>query len=295
MGGLRTHERSCSRSLAAAGLALALAAATAGGARAQRVESDVPYVPTNPPTVEAMLRIANVGPNDLVMDLGSGDGRIVITAARRYGARGLGVELDPERVRESIANARAAGVSERVRFVQGDLFEADIRPATVVTLYLLSRVNLALRPRLLNELRPGTRIVSHDFDMGAWKPDIRASVRGYGSEIFFWVVPAKVAGTWRVRIFEPAGEQVFDVEFKQQFQEIEGEVRGDGPKLWVRDERLEGERIVFALIPDRDWKHRRNFEGIVRGEEMQGSATGEGSAPRGPYRWRAVRIAPRSS
>jgi SAM-dependent methyltransferase len=154
----------------------------------------VPYVPTNQATVEAMRRITNVGPEDFVIDLGSGDGRILITAARLYGARGFGVDLDPQRVKESVENARLAGVADRVSFQQRDLFDTRIAPATVVTMYLLPEVNRALRPRLLTELKPGTRVVAHDFDLGKWKPDIRARVRGYGTEVHFYVVPAQVAG-----------------------------------------------------------------------------------------------------
>lgn len=155
---------------------------------------DVPFVPTNQPTVEAMLRIANVGPNDFVIDLGSGDGRILIAAARLHGARGFGVDLDPQRVKESTENARAAGVADRVQFFQRNLFDTKVSEASVVTMYLLPRVNLELRPRLLAELKPGTRVVSHDFDMGDWQPDLRTSVRGAGSEVYFWIIPAQVAG-----------------------------------------------------------------------------------------------------
>src|SRR5512145_1878457 len=146
---------------------------SAAGAAAQTEPPalDVPYVPTPQPVVDAMLRLAKVKRGDVLYDLGSGDGRIVITAAKRYGVRGTGVDIDPQRIREANANARKAGVAGRVRFVNEDLFQIDFSDATVVTLYLLPRLNLQLRPRLINELRPGTRIVSHGFDMGDWKPD----------------------------------------------------------------------------------------------------------------------------
>ncbi|AFY78201.1 MAG: class I SAM-dependent methyltransferase [Hydrococcus sp. C42_A2020_068] len=148
---------------------------------------DVPYVPTSQPVVEAMLELAQVNKNDVVYDLGSGDGRIPITAAQKYGARGVGVDIDPERIQESNANAQKAGVTDRVRFIQQDLFKTDLRQATVVTLYLLPEVNLKLRPKLLQELRPGTRIVSHSFDMGNWKPQRTMQVGG--TTIYLWVVP----------------------------------------------------------------------------------------------------------
>jgi ribosomal protein L11 methylase PrmA len=163
--------------------AMGLAAAQTG-----TVHKDVPYVPTQPQLVEQMLKLAGVTKNDVVYDLGCGDGRIVVMAAQKFGARAVGVDIDPERIKEANENAKKAGVTGRVKFVQGDLFEADVKPATVVTLYLLPGVNLKLRPRLLKDLKPGTRVVSHSFDMGGWKPDKEENVEG--SQLFLWVVPA---------------------------------------------------------------------------------------------------------
>ncbi|WP_404785788.1 SAM-dependent methyltransferase [Altericista sp. CCNU0014] len=152
---------------------------------------DVPYVPTPRAVVDRMLQIANVNRNDVVYDLGSGDGRIPIAAVRQYNAkRAVGVDINPERIREANENARKANVTDRVEFRQQDLFETDLRGASVVTLYLLSSVNLRLRPKLLSELRPGTRIVSHAFDMGDWKPDRVERVAG--STIYYWTVPENV-------------------------------------------------------------------------------------------------------
>jgi SAM-dependent methyltransferase len=158
----------------------------------QTRKPDVHYVPTPEEVVEEMLRLANVGKDDVVYDLGCGDGRIVITAAKKYGARGVGVDIDPQRIKESNENARLAGVTDRVKFLQQDLFEMDFREATVVTLYLLQRLNVQLRPKLLRELKPGTRIVSHAFDMGDWVPDKVVTVPGGDDErtIYYWVVPA---------------------------------------------------------------------------------------------------------
>lgn len=153
------------------------------------VARDVPYVPTPEPVVEKMLELAKVGPNDLVYDLGSGDGRIVIAAAKKHGARGIGVDIDPERVREARENAKAAGVTDRVQFREGDLFKMDLSGATVVTLYLLPDVNMKLRPKLLKELKPGTRIVSHSFDMGDWAPEQKVQVEG--RTIYYWTIPEK--------------------------------------------------------------------------------------------------------
>jgi predicted O-methyltransferase YrrM len=157
---------------------------------------DVPYVPTPEPVVAEMLKVAKVKKSDVLYDLGSGDGRIVITAARRFGTRGTGVDIDPERIREANENAEKAGVTDRVRFVLGDLFETDLRDATVVTLYLLPAVNMKLRPKLLAELRPGTRVVSHNYDMGDWKPEktIRLKLPDGEHVVYYWVVPARSAG-----------------------------------------------------------------------------------------------------
>lgn len=153
-------------------------------------ERDVPFVPTPNTVVAEMLRIADVNENDVIYDLGSGDGRIVIAAAQEYGARGVGVDIDPELVEEANQNAEAAGVSDRAQFVQQDLFETNISEASVVTLYLLQDVNLRLRPKLLEELQPGTRIVSHAFDMGDWEPEEVVQVDG--RTIYYWVVPEEV-------------------------------------------------------------------------------------------------------
>jgi ubiquinone/menaquinone biosynthesis C-methylase UbiE len=167
-----------------------LTALLASFAHAQHfVARDVPYVPTPEPVVEKMLELAKVGPDDFVYDLGSGDGRIVITAAKKYGARGIGVDIDPQRVLEARDNAKAAGVSDKVEFREGNLFHVDLRDATVVTLYLLQSINMQLRPKLLSELKPGTRIVSHSFDMGDWEPLETATVEG--RKVYYWVVPEK--------------------------------------------------------------------------------------------------------
>jgi SAM-dependent methyltransferase len=150
---------------------------------------DVPYVPTPPEVVDAMLKIAGVSPSDIVYDLGCGDGRIVVSAAKTYGAHGTGFDLNPERIKEANENARQAGVAKLVKFVEKNLFETDVREASVVTLYLLPDVNLRLRPKLLRELKVGSRIVSHAFDMGDWKPDKKTEVNG--RSIYFWVVTEK--------------------------------------------------------------------------------------------------------
>jgi ribosomal protein L11 methylase PrmA len=179
-------------------LVAAPAGALDGSTRAQIARGerlpDVIFVPTPQEVVEDMLRLADVKKGDVLYDLGSGDGRIPVTAARLHGVRGVGIDIDPERIREARDNARRNGVEHLVQFRQQDLFEADFREATVVTLYLLPDLNLKLQPRLLAELKPGTRIVSHQFDMGDWKPAKKLEVNG--RTVYFWVVPErKKAGT----------------------------------------------------------------------------------------------------
>lgn len=156
---------------------------------AQQIELDVPYVPTPQNVVDGMLDLANVGKGDVVYDLGCGDGRIVITAAKKYGATGIGVDLNPERIKEANENAREAGVEDKVTFHEGNLFDFDFSKASVLTLYLLPDVNLKLMPKILSEMKPGSRVVSHAFDMGDWKPDGQISVDG--KSVFLWIVPER--------------------------------------------------------------------------------------------------------
>jgi len=171
-----------------AGVALLLAVLAAAQTQPRRAP-EVPFVPSPEAVVDGMLKLADVKITDTVYDLGCGDGRIVITAAKTYGARGVGVDINPERIAEAQANAKKAGVDNLVRFEENDLFKADIRSATVVTLYLLPDVNMRLRPRLWEQLKPGVRVVSHSFDMGDWKPDREEVVDG--RHIYLWTIPEK--------------------------------------------------------------------------------------------------------
>jgi ribosomal protein L11 methylase PrmA len=168
---------------------------TAGVAYGQATQApkrtpDVIYVPTPPEVVSAMLKVAKVGPNDVVYDLGCGDGRIVITAVKDFGAKsGVGIDIDPQRIAEARENAKTAGVTDKVKILEADLFETDISEATVVTLYLLPSLNVKLQPKLMKELKPGTRIVSHAFDMGDWAPEQELDVDG--RKVYFWTIPKK--------------------------------------------------------------------------------------------------------
>jgi SAM-dependent methyltransferase len=182
---IKMPTRKADERLFAASIAIVLAVASV---YAQEQKSkDVPYVATPQIVVDKMLEVAAVTKDDIVYDLGSGDGRIVITAAKKYGARGVGVDIDAERVKEANANAVQAGVADRVKFLEQDLFKTDLKEASVVTLYLLPEVNLRLRPKLWRELRPGTRVVSHAFDMGDWKPEQTVQVEG--RTIYYWIIP----------------------------------------------------------------------------------------------------------
>ena len=155
---------------------------------------DVPFVPTPQETVERMLAMAKVGPNDYLIDLGSGDGRIPITAAKKYGIRAMGVDLNPVRIKESIENAKKEGVADKVEFKEQNLFETDISKATVLTMYLLPDVNLQLRPKILSTLKPGTRVVSHAFTMGDWKPDQESTGPDGRNHVYMWIVPDPAKG-----------------------------------------------------------------------------------------------------
>ena len=180
-----------------AALATVLVLAVGAGAQTTTPSRtpDVPYVPTDEKIVAEMLKVASVGKNDVLYDLGSGDGRIVITAAKQLGTRGVGIDIDPERIKDANENAKKAGVTARTRFILGDIFEADFREATVVTMYLLPEVNMRLRPKLLRDLRPGTRIVSHNYDLGDWKPrrTIKIALPDGDHWVYFWVVPPRAA------------------------------------------------------------------------------------------------------
>ena len=183
--------------------------ACAAYAQHEQTRLDVPYVPTPPTVVKRMLELAKVGKDDFVIDLGSGDGRIAIAAAKDFGARSLGVDIDPQRILEANENASKAGITDRVTFRQQNLFETEIKDANAITMYLLSSVNLQIRPRLLDELRPGTQLVSHAFGMAAWQPDVHEKVDN--RDVYLWIVPAKAAGQWRVK----DGSRSFTMQFLQ--------------------------------------------------------------------------------
>ncbi|MGH8623063.1 MAG: SAM-dependent methyltransferase [Burkholderiales bacterium] len=286
-----------------------IAARFAAGAAALSItsvcalEPRVPYVPTPQAVVERMLEIAKVGRHDYLIDLGSGDGRIVVTAARKYGTRGFGVDLNPERIRESNENARRAGVTEKVAFYQRDLFETSLADATVITMYLLPQVNIELRPKLL-ELRPGTRLVSHDFDMGDWKPDTYLKVdakdkyggSGGSSEIYLWIVPARVAGLWRWELPVSGKPLAYEVKLEQNYQVITGSVSVGGRAARLQIARLRGDQIRFSFTAELSGAPvKHEFSGKVAGETVTGSARLSGARLQGQHDWNAQRTEPAST
>ena len=227
---------------------------------------DVHFVPTPMEVVESMLAVTKVGPKDVVYDLGSGDGRIVITAASRHDARGIGIDIDPERIKESRRNADSAGVKGRVTFRQADLFKTDLRDASVVTLYLLPMLNLRLRPKLFEELRPGSRIASNAFDMGDWKPDSVVEVPGKVGgtyNVYYWLLPADVSGEWTLSV----GGQKHELTLEQRFQELTGTATVEGGRAQVEEARVKGDSVFFTLRDAR-------FAGEVTGGGAKGTTTG---------------------
>lgn len=221
---------------------------------------DVPYVPTPQEVVDRMLQLGKVRAGEFHIDLGSGDGRIAVTSASKYGARALGVDLNPVRIEEARANAKKVGVSDRVTFELKNLFETPIGQADIVTMYLLPSVNIQLRPKVLSDMWPGTRIVSHAFDMGDWQPDHKESVTG--RTVYLWVIPARVEGRWSVE-----GSHTFTVNLKQTYQQIEGTADIGGKSVPLRDASLNGAEIGFAV--DIDGLPYR-FQGLVSGDRIDG-------------------------
>lgn len=243
---------------------------------------DVIYVPTPQEVVDRMLQMAQVRADDFVIDLGCGDGRMPITAAKVYGARGFGVDIDPARIKEAKENAEKAGVGDKVDFRVANLFETKISDATVMTMYLLSTINLKLRPRILDELRPGTRIVSHAFDMGDWEPDDRDTI-GYRN-VYFWIVPAKVDGRWNLRTGDG---QTIALDLKQRFQKVDGTATVNGRAVPLRDARLRGADISFVI--DAGEGRATTFTGRVDGGSMRASEAGASDASGRAKDWQATR------
>jgi len=259
---------------------------------------DTPYVQTPQNVVKKMLDTAKVGPKDYVIDLGSGDGRMVITAAKEYGARGFGVDHDARLVRAANASAAKEGVADRAVFYARDLYKTDIHRASVMTIYLLPEVNLMVRPKLFRELKPGTRIVSHDYDMGEWKPDAQFTLDAPGkpvgrdpvSKVFYWVVPANVTGDWVANVRVGAKTQDYQFKFTQKFQFAEGSVEHAGTRANMEDVKIDGARVSFkARLSDGAGQPAlHEFSGRVLGDGIEGTIK-TGSDAR-PIAWKARRV-----
>jgi hypothetical protein len=252
--------------------------------------------------IDFMLDMAKVTPNDFVIDLGSGDGRMVITAATRYGARGFGVDLDPRLVSLANHNAAKAGVATRAVFYQRDLFATDVSPATVLTLYLLPDVNLAIRARLLKTLKPGTRIVSHDYDFGDWPPDFQLDMPAPGktvgarkvSKVFYWVVPGLAAGKWRWQLRREDGADDCELTLDQNYQKLEGTLLAAGKPARLEKLVLAGEELSFTATAGAGAAAVRYvYSGRIINNAIEGSArASQGGQPGGRARefaWNATR------
>jgi Methyltransferase domain len=243
-----------------------------------------PYVPSPQSVVADMLRYADVGPADFLIDLGSGDGRIVLTAAKVFGARGFGVEIKEDLVRRSNEAAQKEGLAERVKFMKQDLFKTDMSQATVITMYLLPDTVNLLKDKFLNELKPGTRIVSHDYPLTGWIPekyvqmDLEDKVQISGvttTLIYLYVVPAKVAGKWNAQMPPAVSKQPATLQLKQQLTRVSGSARVDGKDVALEDVRLRGDRITFRLSG-----RRGEFSGRVSGNSIEGVMdSGSAKAP----------------
>ncbi len=260
---------------------------------------DTPYVQTPQNVVDRMLQVAHVGPGDYVIDLGSGDGRMVITAAQKYGARGFGVDLDRRLVELANRLAVRAGVADRAVFYERDLYDTDLTSASVVTIYLLPEVNLMVRPKLLATLKPGTRIVSHDYDMGDWPPDEQMVLdapdkpvgRDKKSKVFFWVVPANAAGKWRWQLPVAGRPADFELSVAQNFQAITGSVTVGGNPWPLENARLTGEDISFT-VNDKNAALRYEFSGRIADQGISGMVRVSGARLQRQLEWNAARTGP---
>jgi len=269
--------------------AVALMCGSLAPAHAQEGRGDVVYVPTPQVVVDEMLQMGRVGPKDYLIDLGSGDGRIIITAAKKLGARGFGVDLDTYLLSEANKNAKNEGVADRAQFYERNIFETKLDAATVITSYLLPEMNLKLRPTILR-LKPGTRVVGHDYHMGDWLPDEQKTLSVPEKEvgtpgvsyIYLWYVPAKIAGTWQSRIDAGHGVVRYEFSFDQLFQEIDGVMRTGKDSAKFSTKLKQGEEVAFvALLKSGERTVRHEFRGRIKGEVIEGRVKiGEGASER---------------
>ena len=248
---------------------------------------DVPYVPTDDAVVAAMLQLAEVGGDDVVYDLGCGDGRIVVAAAH-LGARGVGVDIDLQRIHEATAKAKSHGVSSQVRFLRESFFDVDLRDATVVMLYLLPGINVKLRPKLLWELRPGARIISNNFEMGDWGPDRTASI--HHRTLYKWIVPAWVQGEWRCVINRGrGGRQHMLLRLRRHYQYVSGTARLGRREVVITQGRIRGDELSFTLWHAEHIRPPVHFIGRLQHGILRGTCRSNDGLP---MAWGGLRAAP---
>ena len=282
----RLFRRTPARAAVAVSVALAMGLVPSAARTQPTRTPDVQFVPTPMAVVDTMLAVARVTKDDRLYDLGSGDGRIVITAAKRYGTRGIGIDIDPQRITDSRKNADTAGVTQLVEFRQADLFETDLRDATVVTLYLLPQLNVKLRPKLFAELRPGTRVVSHAFDMGDWPADSVIYVGG--RTVYFWRMPSNVQGTWTLTAPVGGADRTYELRLEQKYQRVTGTATSGGHPVSVEGARIVGDSVMFTLMgaeggSTRPEEQRLRLAGRLNADAMTGAVTGTAG------QWRATR------
>lgn len=255
-------------------------------------EWDVPYVPTPYEVVHKMLEMAKIGPSDILYDLGCGDGRIVVMAASQFGVKGVGIDIDPERIKECYVNAANAKVEEKVMFLNQDLFETDIREASVVTLYLLSTVNIKLRPKLLNDLKPGTRVLSHDFSMGEWNHDQRQNIHvdDRTHVIYYWIIPANASGKWMFVKLPDILDSPNSLYLVQNFQKIQGIVNSGAATIPIQNAELKGNSIKFSIELKHEQKTVKwSFEGQLQEHTIKGTLHNLSEEGKRIYNWQAER------
>jgi hypothetical protein len=272
-----------------------LAACLAAAPAAAQEWGETPYVQTPQNVVDKMLEIAKVGRDDFVIDLGSGDGRMVITAARKHGARGFGVDLDRKLVALANRNAAKAGVADRAVFHHRDLHDTDIGRASVLSIYLLPEVNLMIRGTILSSLKPGSRVVSHDYGMGGWLPDFQMELPAPGktvglhqrSKIFFWVVPGRAAGRWRWRLALDGKTADFDLALNQSFQKLDGTLGVDGRAARIESVALTGESIGLSALVE---GARHEYSGRIFSHAIEGRARVTRGGSTRELEWSATRV-----
>ncbi len=256
---------------------------------------DVPYEPTHPKVVEAMLKLGNAGPNDIHYDLGCGDGRVVIMGVRKFNVKhAYGIDINKQRLREASERAEAFNVTDRITFLNADIFQSDFSKANLITAYLLDHINLKLRPILFQQLRPGTRVVTHEFHMYDWRPDkIDRHPLARGERISLWIIPAAVGGEWEWATALKSGKVQQSMKLSQEFQDIAGTLQFEGSAATaIRDPKVEGKTVSFTARGAVAGKAVAvKYQGVANGDVIVGTQVWSGGDMNGTYPWQAKRKA----